>query len=299
METLRRKIAELEHSNKILEENYKSASQSEKKEILEKLAISEVKEAEFQNQLNLKDDEIQTLKKEIDDLRERIRVAYNEKEIQAEELESKIASFQAGKDEELRQGEAYWKEELLRSQASCEKLTQDVKFLEGKLQAAMLDARQNENAQKIRIADLERDLQKMPRQDIAKDYEAKLIEYERILQDKEAQRQKQKNEWAEIYGNLRQEIEDLKNDITVLNNENDKLLKQLEITDRTYSLNKENEKELITKLKKRDEECNSLWDALKDMFNKKEETFDLRHVMEILSLRALDKKAREKFNLTF
>jgi len=57
----------------------------------------------------------------------------------------------------------------------------------------------------------------------------------------------------------------LKNDITVLNNENDKLLKQLEITDRTYSLNKENEKELATKLKKKDDECNSLWDTLKDV----------------------------------
>ena len=67
---------------------------------------------------------------------------------------------------------------------------------------------------------------------------------------------------------MRQEIEDLKNDITVLNNENDKLLKQLEITDRTYSLNKENEKELSTKLKKKDDECNSLWDTLKDVLTK-------------------------------
>lgn len=53
--------------------------------------------------------------------------------------------------------------------------------------------------------------------------------------------------------------------MTVLNNENDKLLKQLEITDRTYSLNKENEKDLSSKMKKKDDECNALWDTLKDV----------------------------------
>jgi hypothetical protein len=55
-------------------------------------------------------------------------------------------------------------------------------------------------------------------------------DYEKIMSDKDELRNRQKNEWAEIYANLKQEIEDLKNDISLLNNENDKLMKQLELT---------------------------------------------------------------------
>lgn len=42
----------------------------------------------------------------------------------------------------------------------------------------------------------------------------------------------------------------------ILNSENDKLLKQLEISDRSFSLSKD---------KALEEECSLLWDTLKDV----------------------------------
>lgn len=46
-----------------------------------------------------------------------------------------------------------------------------------------------------------------------------------LLQDKESQNNKQKNEWAEIYGNMKREAEDLKRDVRMLNSENERLVK--------------------------------------------------------------------------
>lgn len=51
--------------------------------------------------------------------------------------------------------------------------------------------------------------------------------YKNLLHDKDGVNAKQKNEWAEIYGNMKQEIEDLKKDNKLLNMENEKLIKQL------------------------------------------------------------------------
>ena len=50
-----------------------------------------------------------------------------------------------------------------------------------------------------------------------------------VLFERDGQIQKQKNEWAEIYGNMKQEIDDLKNENKMLNVESEKLLKQLEM----------------------------------------------------------------------
>lgn len=44
--------------------------------------------------------------------------------------------------------------------------------------------------------------------------------------DKQGARQKQ--EWADIYGSMKHETDDLKRDIKHLNQENEKLLRQLE-----------------------------------------------------------------------
>lgn len=39
---------------------------------------------------------------------------------------------------------------------------------------------------------------------------------------------KQKNEWAEIYGNMKRETDGLKRDIRMLNKENERLVRQIE-----------------------------------------------------------------------
>jgi hypothetical protein len=46
-----------------------------------------------------------------------------------------------------------------------------------------------------------------------------------LLQEKDAQANKQKNEWAEIYGNMKREAEDLKRDVRMLNAENERLVR--------------------------------------------------------------------------
>lgn len=53
-----------------------------------------------------------------------------------------------------------------------------------------------------------------------------------LLAQKETSINKQKSEWAEIYGKMKHEIDDFKRDISMLNQENDRLLKQLEMNDK-------------------------------------------------------------------
>jgi hypothetical protein len=188
----------------MLEENYKSASLTEKKELIEKIALSEVKSNELVSQLNLKDDEIATLKKEIDELRERVKAAYVEKDQQEEESEKKIATILEGKDDEKKEGEEYWNEELRKAQANADHLAETVKMLEGELDKKQAELIENDNNWKSRQIEMEARIHKLEseghvsQEGVFKDFEAQKAEYERILQEKEAQRQKQKNEWAEV-----------------------------------------------------------------------------------------------------
>jgi len=264
MNLLKRKVEETEYQNRVLQENYKSSSQGEKQEMLEKLALAEVRANDALGQLSIKDDEIATLKMEIDNLRTRVQDAFAEKEKMASELDKRMQEVHNEGEAAKSANEIYLKEELAHANATIAKLEDAVKSLQSELELKTKSAEASEKTLKRQLESLKDT--KTSEDASRKEFEAQKAEYEKLLQEKEAQRQKQKNEWAEIYGNLRQEIEDLKNDITVLNNENDKLLKQLEITDRTYSLNKENEKELNMKLKKREDECNALWDTIKDVF---------------------------------
>ena len=49
-----------------------------------------------------------------------------------------------------------------------------------------------------------------------------------LLIEKDGVTSKQKNEWAEIYGNMKRETDGLKRDIRMLNKENERLVKQIE-----------------------------------------------------------------------
>jgi len=95
-----------------------------------------------------------------------------------------------------------------------------------------------------------------------------------VIADKDQQNAKQKNEWAEIYGNMKQEIEDLKSDNKMLQIESEKLIKQLEMGG--GGGNRQLEKELAKKLKKRELECSALWETLKDMHISGRNIFDAR-----------------------
>lgn len=129
-----------------------------------------------------------------------------------------------------------------------------------------------------------------------KDLEGEVSHYRSLLNEKEQQIQKQKNEWAGIYGNMKQEIEDLKQDNRALQAESEKLIKQLE-SGGGQGGNRQLEKELAKKLKKRELECSALWETLKDMHISGRNVFDARQMLDILALRALDTKAKRKLKI--
>jgi len=49
-----------------------------------------------------------------------------------------------------------------------------------------------------------------------------------LITEKDTVSSKQKNEWAEIYGNMKRETDGLKRDVRMLNKENERLVKQIE-----------------------------------------------------------------------
>lgn len=121
-------------------------------------------------------------------------------------------------------------------------------------------------------------------------------------QDKSAVKQKQ--EWNDLYGSMKRESDDLKRDIRLLNQENERLMRQAQDQSRAgtsmntgASASNVSDREVAKRLKKRELECQALWETLKDMHNTQRGVFDARQMLDILSLRALDTKAKRKLNL--
>ena len=83
---------------------------------------------------------------------------------------------------------------------------------------------------------------------------------------------KQKNEWAEIYGNMKRETDGLKRDIRMLNKENERLVKQIEQNRGASGApaaggSRLGPDETSKRLKKRELECQALWETLRDMYS--------------------------------
>jgi len=80
-----------------------------------------------------------------------------------------------------------------------------------------------------------------------------------------------------MYGKIKRESDDLKRDIRLLNQENERLVKQLEQarvgqqsmvgTDKASSQNTAGDKDVARRLKKRELECQALWETLRDMYS--------------------------------
>ena len=93
------------------------------------------------------------------------------------------------------------------------------------------------------------------------------------MADKEEIVGKQKSEWAEIYGNMKRETDGLKRDIRMLNKENERLVKQIEQSRGTgggapaATAGRLSLEETTKRLKKRELECQALWETLRDMYS--------------------------------
>lgn len=98
---------------------------------------------------------------------------------------------------------------------------------------------------------------------------------------------------------MKRDSDDLKKEIRHLNHENEKLLKQLELSragSSSIATNQLSDKETAKRLKKRELECQALWETLKDM-QVQRGLFDTRQMLDLLAKRALDTKANRKLAL--
>ena len=128
--------------------------------------------------------------------------------------------------------------------------------------------------------------------DKEKEYTRQFEQLRALMSDRDSATNKQKNEWAEIYGNMKREGEELKRNVRMLNAENEKLVKQLEIA--KQSGGRGADAESAKRLKKRELECQALWETLRDMYHGEIRAYDTNRLLEILALRALDTKAKRK-----
>ena len=100
----------------------------------------------------------------------------------------------------------------------------------------------------------------------------------------------QKNEWAEIYGQQTRQIEKLQSELNIMNVENDKLMRRLELAERgrdsgsggESKLDQREIQELQKRLRKREHECQALWESLKEM---RERGFNYDQMMSIFGKR--------------
>lgn len=130
-----------------------------------------------------------------------------------------------------------------------------------------------------------------------RDHDRQIDQMRSMLQDRDGVTNKQKNEWAEIYGNMKREAEDLKRDVRMLNSENERLVRQVEMNKQSAGRGGATDIENSKRLKKRELECQALWETLKDMYHGDKRVYDKSQMLDILSVRALDTKAKRKLSI--
>lgn len=57
------------------------------------------------------------------------------------------------------------------------------------------------------------------------------------------------------------------------------------------------DREIAKRLKKKEVECNQLWETMKDVLASNKGVFDSRQLMDSLAIRQLDSKAKRKLKL--
>jgi predicted MarR family transcription regulator len=84
-----------------------------------------------------------------------------------------------------------------------------------------------------------------------------------------------------------------------LNQENEKLLKKLELVERGKGGGGSSLElaDTAKRLKKRELECQALWDSIKDMYKSDQKIYDINSLMGIMKKRSLDSKAARKLEI--
>lgn len=120
------------------------------------------------------------------------------------------------------------------------------------------------------------------------------------INQKEKHRLKQKNEWAEIYTGLKQEIKELRQKVGDLSIENERLVKMFERNqtdnlDTEITIKAQNDT-LRARLKDKDHEVNALWEVLQELQRTQQARgkIDFRDIQTLLVIKNIDDKARRR-----
>ena len=159
---------------------------------MNKLALAEAKANDAFGRINSKDDEISVLKREIDSLRDRVQEAYTEKERIAAELEVQIRDART----ENALNRSTNNEELNQAQETIHRQEEIIRDLEDRLKRQEREATANDASNRRQIEMLRN--QSLSSGNVSQELIKQKTEYEKIIEEKEDQRLRQKNEWAEV-----------------------------------------------------------------------------------------------------
>eukprot|EP00357_Protocruzia_adherens_P017360 CAMPEP_0114983130 /NCGR_PEP_ID=MMETSP0216-20121206/6526_1 /TAXON_ID=223996 /ORGANISM="Protocruzia adherens, Strain Boccale" /LENGTH=419 /DNA_ID=CAMNT_0002345073 /DNA_START=117 /DNA_END=1376 /DNA_ORIENTATION=+ len=114
-----------------------------------------------------------------------------------------------------------------------------------------------------------------------------------LLNQKEQALAAQKSEWAEIYGNMRNELNAMQGDMNLLTDENEHLLSQLAQSGPDGNLQYSS---LFERLKDAEGKTEGLWSVFRDLLKLGNKGINSRELNTLLSMRNLNQEARTKLN---
>ena len=273
--------------------------------------------------LNDKNQEIEGLEKDIDQLQELIKSQEQGFERENSVLRSDISKLEKLlKDTSLAQEQSSKNElqvvnqSLQSKEREISRLRMDLSNLEEQLrkQTFELDAKQRN------IFELREDVQKLQEQRkiVSKNESQEIQILRQALEEKERQlsaererisveietrekhRIKQKNEWAEIYTGLKHEIKELKQTIIDLTEEKERRgihssIRESEVSESQITIRAQNET-LKAKLKEKESELRAIWEIISELqrTDSSKGRLDFNDVKTLIIIKNLEEKAKQR-----
>ena len=321
---LKTRVSESELQDKVSIVEQKHAKVLEEAKKKEETITSLRKESQGLNSsLSGKQQEIEKLYREIDNLNTFIKNQEEDYEDSLQNLNAEIKNLSQKVQEQnhelsfLRQAE-YQNTQDFSKDNEIKRLRSEVNQLEEAIEGQRRKARLNEDARQREIFELREELDRLRYQKESHSSQDQVFSLRKALEEKERQielqkerfeteleskekhRIKQKNEWAEIYTNLKHEIKELKKKVSEMTEENERILNHAERNyrdsmDGKISLKSQNDN-LKQKVKEKDQEIKLLWEVLSELQRtyQNKGKIDFNDVRTLLVIKNLEDKARAK-----